>query len=211
MRVARLRMYVRRSRQMIVLVADRNRAPRSTRRVRLARSASDPGAGSDAFRGPGRGLFRHAARKPVKAPSGDQTLRRIVTLACARGGFRSMVELPAGIHRYIAEHNDHPKPSTWTKPRTDPRQAESYVCVSSLTTGSSRQAYVDRRAWFCGVYGSLGVPMRDRLKRGAGTRAPQCALRADFARWFRPGAQQTQRVRTRIVPAGTAFADRRTS
>jgi transposase len=31
-----------------------------------------------------------------------------------RGVFRSIVDLQAAIHRYIAEHNDDPKPFTWT-------------------------------------------------------------------------------------------------
>ena len=33
-----------------------------------------------------------------------------------RGSFRSIVDLQAAINRYIAEHNDDPKPFTWTKP-----------------------------------------------------------------------------------------------
>jgi transposase len=32
-----------------------------------------------------------------------------------RGTFHSVVDLQAAIHRYIAEHNDEPKPFTWTK------------------------------------------------------------------------------------------------
>jgi transposase len=32
-----------------------------------------------------------------------------------RGSFRSVVDLQAAIHRYIAEHNGDPKPFTWTK------------------------------------------------------------------------------------------------
>ena len=32
-----------------------------------------------------------------------------------RGVFRSIVALQAAINRYIAEHNDDPKPFTWTK------------------------------------------------------------------------------------------------
>jgi transposase len=36
-----------------------------------------------------------------------------------RGSFHSIVDLQAAIHRYIAEHNDDPKPFTWTK---TPRQ-----------------------------------------------------------------------------------------
>jgi transposase len=32
-----------------------------------------------------------------------------------RGSFRSIVDLQAAIHRYIAEHNDDPKPFTWTR------------------------------------------------------------------------------------------------
>jgi transposase len=33
-----------------------------------------------------------------------------------RGSFRSIVDLQAAIHRYVAEHNEDPKPFTWTKP-----------------------------------------------------------------------------------------------
>jgi transposase len=33
-----------------------------------------------------------------------------------RGDFRSVVDLQAAIHRYIAEHNNDPRPFTWTKP-----------------------------------------------------------------------------------------------
>ena len=33
-----------------------------------------------------------------------------------RGAFRSVVDLQAAINRYIREHNDDPKPFTWTKP-----------------------------------------------------------------------------------------------
>jgi transposase len=33
-----------------------------------------------------------------------------------RGSFHSIVDLQAAINRYIAEHNDHPKPFIWTKP-----------------------------------------------------------------------------------------------
>jgi hypothetical protein len=36
-----------------------------------------------------------------------------------RGDFRSVVDLQAAIHRYIAEHNDDPRPFTWTKPARD--------------------------------------------------------------------------------------------
>ena len=32
-----------------------------------------------------------------------------------RGVFRSIVDLQAAINRYIAEHNDDPKPFIWTK------------------------------------------------------------------------------------------------
>jgi transposase len=32
-----------------------------------------------------------------------------------RGSFRSIIDLQAAIHRYIAEHNGDPKPFTWTK------------------------------------------------------------------------------------------------
>ena len=33
-----------------------------------------------------------------------------------RGVFRSIVDLQAAINRYLAEHNDHPKPFAWTRP-----------------------------------------------------------------------------------------------
>jgi transposase len=33
-----------------------------------------------------------------------------------RGSFYSIVDLQAAINRYIAEHNDNPRPFTWTKP-----------------------------------------------------------------------------------------------
>jgi transposase len=33
-----------------------------------------------------------------------------------RGSFHSVVDLQAAINRYIAEHNDDPKPFIWTKP-----------------------------------------------------------------------------------------------
>ena len=33
-----------------------------------------------------------------------------------RGSFHSLVDLQAAINRYIQEHNQNPKPFTWTKP-----------------------------------------------------------------------------------------------
>ena len=33
-----------------------------------------------------------------------------------RGVFRSIADLQAAINRYLAEHNDNPKPFVWTKP-----------------------------------------------------------------------------------------------
>jgi transposase len=33
-----------------------------------------------------------------------------------RGAFHSLVDLQAAINRYLAEHNDDPKPFLWTKP-----------------------------------------------------------------------------------------------
>jgi len=33
-----------------------------------------------------------------------------------RGDFRSVVDLQAAVHRYIAEHNDDPRPFAWTRP-----------------------------------------------------------------------------------------------
>ena len=45
-----------------------------------------------------------------------------------RGVFRSLVDLQAAIHRYLAEHNADPKPFVWTA-REDYRQAEAYECA----------------------------------------------------------------------------------
>jgi transposase len=39
---------------------------------------------------------------------------RLTRRRLKRGVFRSIVDLQAEIHRYIAEHNDDPKPFTWT-------------------------------------------------------------------------------------------------
>jgi transposase len=39
-----------------------------------------------------------------------------LTRRLKRGDFRSVVDLQAAIGRYIAEHNDNPRPFTWTKP-----------------------------------------------------------------------------------------------
>ncbi len=36
-----------------------------------------------------------------------------------RGSFHSIVDLQAAINRYIAEHNDDPKPFIWSKPAGD--------------------------------------------------------------------------------------------
>jgi hypothetical protein len=33
-----------------------------------------------------------------------------------RGSFRSIVDLQTAINRYLAEHNQRPKPFAWTKP-----------------------------------------------------------------------------------------------
>ena len=33
-----------------------------------------------------------------------------------RGDFRSVVDLQAAIHRFVAEHNADPRPFVWTKP-----------------------------------------------------------------------------------------------
>jgi hypothetical protein len=37
------------------------------------------------------------------------------TIRFRTGSFHSIVDLQAAIHRYIAEHNEDPKPFTWTK------------------------------------------------------------------------------------------------
>ncbi|MDX8535952.1 IS630 family transposase, partial [Mesorhizobium sp. VK25D] len=39
---------------------------------------------------------------------------RLAKRRLKRGVFHSVVDLQAAINRFLAEHNDHPKPFTWT-------------------------------------------------------------------------------------------------
>ena len=39
----------------------------------------------------------------------------LTTRRLKRGVFKSVVDLQVAIHRYLDEHNQHPKPFTWTK------------------------------------------------------------------------------------------------
>ena len=57
--------------------------------------------------------------------------------AAQRGVFRSIVDLQAAINRFVAEHNDDPKPFAWTKTADpDPRQTRSSR-MRLCTSGSS--------------------------------------------------------------------------
>jgi hypothetical protein len=66
------------------------------------------------LRGPRRGLkdpevLAWVARHP---PFFSAVTRRRLK----RGTLRSIVELQAAIHRYLAEHNDEPRPLVWIQP-----------------------------------------------------------------------------------------------
>ena len=68
------------------------------------------------------GLLRDKTRKPGKPPLPAETVRRVLDLTLADppgeathwSVLCSLVELQAAINRYVAEHNKHPKPFTWT-------------------------------------------------------------------------------------------------
>ena len=49
-----------------------------------------------------------------------------------RGVFRSIVDLQAAIHRYIAEHNAEPKPFVWTLPIPSVFSRPSTVTLNQL-------------------------------------------------------------------------------
>ena len=73
-----------------------------------------------------RWLARHPRFVFHFTPTSGSWLNAIETFFSAltrrrlkRGSFHSIVDLQAAIHRYIAEHNDDPKPFTWIK---TPRQ-----------------------------------------------------------------------------------------
>ena len=67
-------------------------------------------------------LKRHPRRVFHFTPTSGSWLNAVESFFSAltrrrirRGTFQSVVELEAAINRYIAEHNDDPKPSIWTK------------------------------------------------------------------------------------------------
>ena len=69
-----------------------------------------------------RWLARHPRFVFHYTPTAGSWLNAVETFFSAltrrrlkRGSFHSIVDLQAAIHRYIAEHNDDPKPFTWTK------------------------------------------------------------------------------------------------
>jgi transposase len=69
-----------------------------------------------------RWLARHPRFVFHYTPTSGSWLNAVETFFSAltrrrlkRGSFRSVVDLQAAIHRYIAEHNADPKPFTWTK------------------------------------------------------------------------------------------------
>jgi hypothetical protein len=45
---------------------------------------------------------------------GRDRLRALTRRRLQRGAFRSLVDLQAAINRYLAEHNQRPKPFVWT-------------------------------------------------------------------------------------------------
>ena len=55
----------------------------------------------------------------------ENVLPRLSRRRFKRGSSRSIVDLQVAIDRYIAEHNAHPKPFTWTKPAD---QALGTIC-----------------------------------------------------------------------------------
>ena len=59
---------------------------------------------------------------------------RLTRRRLKRGVFRSIVELQAAIHRYIAEHNAEPKPFVWT--------ADPDVVLGKVTRGTQALASV---------------------------------------------------------------------
>ena len=68
-----------------------------------------------------RWLARHPRWTFHFTPTSGSWLNAVETFFSAltrrrlkRGSFRSVVDLQAAINRYIAEHNDDPKPFTWT-------------------------------------------------------------------------------------------------
>jgi transposase len=69
-----------------------------------------------------RWLARHPRFVFHFTPISGSWLNAVETFFCAltrrrlkRGSFHSVVDLQAAINRYIAEHNDDPKPFSWTK------------------------------------------------------------------------------------------------
>jgi hypothetical protein len=49
----------------------------------------------------------------------ERFFRDLTTGRLRRGVFTSVPELVAAIDEYVAHHNHHPKPSTWTKSARD--------------------------------------------------------------------------------------------
>jgi transposase len=69
-----------------------------------------------------RWLARHPRFTFHFTPTSGSWLNAVETFFSAltrrrlkRGSFHSIIDLQAAINRYIAEHNDHPKPFSWTK------------------------------------------------------------------------------------------------
>ena len=115
-----------------------------------------------------RWLARHPRWTFHFTPTSGSWLNAVETFFSAltrrrlkRGTFHSIVDLQAAINRYIAEHNDDPKPFTWTNtPGADPRQAETSECVCALgeRTGPTRQQ----------TGGGIPHPHRTRGRTGEG-------------------------------------------
>ena len=56
-----------------------------------------------------------ASARPRRVPGRSTFVSALTRRRIRRGSFHSIVDLPAAINRYIAEHNADPKPFTWTK------------------------------------------------------------------------------------------------
>jgi hypothetical protein len=63
----------------------------------------------------GRCMARHRHQEFIRFLNAVETFFSAMTRRrLQRGVFRSLVDLQAAIHRYLAEHNADPKPFVWT-------------------------------------------------------------------------------------------------
>jgi transposase len=153
------------------VAADRNRAQKHAARAQIILGSADRLSVAEVARraGVGRpavwrwqrrfaeagveGLLRDAARKPGKAPLGDQTVRRIVTLTCAEPpgeathwtsramARHSGVSLRA-VQRIWAAHDLQPHRIRTFKRSTDPAFAEELEDIVGLYVAPPKHAVV---------------------------------------------------------------------